>query len=279
MDAKIGCFTLPWSEFSFEDALSGIAKAGYKYVAFGLTHRGAEVPAIDGGVASAREAGKKIADAGLQTVMMFGRWNGENGVETMKRRIDQAKEVGCPLIVTAGVWGYKDGLKTPRTPEEMAPDEADFYKRMAQIAPYAHQAGVTITLKPHTGNTATGKVLRGTLDRVNSPAVRACYDAGNVHFYEGVSPEEDLPHIVDRTVALCIKDHRGARANADFPTPGDGDVDHARLFKTLKAANFSGPLVVERFDGTTPKKEIPLETANREAKRACDFLTRLVASI
>lgn len=279
MNVQIACFTLPWSEFSFEDALDGIAKAGYKYVAFGLTHKGAEVPAIDGGADAAREAEKKIADHGLKTVMMFGRWNGENGVETMKRRIDQAKEIGCPLIVTAGTNGYKDGLKTPRTPEEMAPDEAVFYERMAQIAPYAQTAGVTITLKPHTGNTGTAKVLRKTLDRIDSPAFQACYDAGNVRFYEGISPEEDLPHIVDRTVALCIKDHRGERTHADFPTPGDGDVDHARLFKTLRDANFSGPLVVERFDGTTPKKEISLETTNREAKRALDFLTRLVASI
>ena len=279
MDVQIACFTLPWSDLTFEEALDGIAKAGYKHVAFGLTHKGGEVPAIEGGVASAQEARKKIADHGLKTVMMFGRWNGENGVDIMKRRIDQAKALGCPFIVTAGTNGYKDGLKTPRTAEEMAPDEAVFHDRMAQIAPYAQQAGVTITLKPHTGNTGAAKVLRRTLDRINSPAFKACYDAGNVHFYEGISPEEDLPHIVDRTVALCIKDHRGARANADFPTPGDGDVDHARLFKTLSAAGFRGPLVVERFDGTTPKKDMTLEVINREAKRAFDFLTKLTASI
>jgi sugar phosphate isomerase/epimerase len=279
MEVQIGCFTLPWSELGFEDALDGIAKAGYRYAAFGLTHQGIEVPAIEGGPVSAREAGKKVADRGLKTVMLFARWSGENGVDAMKRRIDQAKELGCPFLVCAGTWGYKDGLKTPRTPGEMAPEEAVFHERMAQIAPHALQASVTVTLKPHTGNTATAKVLRATLDRIGSPAVQACYDAGNVRFYEGISPEEDLPLIVDRTVALCIKDHRGPRAHADFPTPGDGEVDHPRLFRTLKTAGFQGPLVVERFDGTTPKKEMSLETINREARRAFEFLDRTINSV
>jgi hypothetical protein len=83
-----------------------------------------------------------------------------------------------------------------------------------------------------------------------------------LHYYEGLAPEEDIKEIAAQTAALCVKDHRGPRGHDDFPTPGDGEVDHRSMLTTLRAAGFSGPCLVELVGGSTP------EETEHEARRA-----------
>src|SRR5438034_896197 len=130
---------------------------------------------------------------------------------------------------------------------------AGYHEAYRELAPLAQQAGVTLLLKPHTGSTATSKECLETMEAIAHPAVQICYDAGNVHFYEGLAPEEDVMPILPYVKALCLKDHQGPRANANFPVPGEGAVDHQLLFSRLKEGGFSGPMVLERVDGTLKK--------------------------
>jgi len=143
----------------------------------------------------------------------------------------------------------------------------------APLARAAEQTNVLVVLKPHMGLTAAAWELADTLERIGSPAVRACYDAGNVHYYEGLEPEEDIKDIAGQTVALCVKDHRGPRGTNDFPTPGDGDVDHAAIFRALAGAGFAGPCVVELVKGST------VEEVDRELARAARYLQGIVAAL
>jgi sugar phosphate isomerase/epimerase len=138
----------------------------------------------------------------------------------------------------------------------------------------AERRGVTIVLKPHGGIAGTGEDLALIVERLGSPAVRVCYDPGNVVYYEGVRPETDLPQVADLVRALCIKDHRGGQAVADFPTPGDGDVDHGAIVRTLRDANFAGPCLIERIDGLTTPEEV-----DRELARGRTYLERVVADV
>jgi hypothetical protein len=66
----------PYSNFPFERALSGIAKAGYPYVAWGTRHRDAsgerrDVIEVASPAAKAKELAGQCRDAGLKPVMMF----------------------------------------------------------------------------------------------------------------------------------------------------------------------------------------------------------------
>ena len=91
---------------------------------------------------------------------------------------------------------------------------------------------MTITLKPHTGITATAKACIEVTRRIVSDRLQICWDAGNVSFYEGIHPDPDLPDLAPRVKAVCIKDHLGLRGDANFPVPGQGQVDHERMFRT-----------------------------------------------
>ena len=67
---QIACMTLPYSGFSFERALAGIKRAGYRYVAWGIRHTesGQQAPLLptDASPAKARVLGKRCRDLGLE---------------------------------------------------------------------------------------------------------------------------------------------------------------------------------------------------------------------
>src|SRR5205085_10483040 len=72
---QIACMTLPYSRFPLARALTGIQSAGYRFVAWGTTHREASgsvpVMAPDAPPAAAKELGRRCRDLGLEPRMMF----------------------------------------------------------------------------------------------------------------------------------------------------------------------------------------------------------------
>jgi len=144
----------------------------------------------------------------------------------------------------------------------------------------AEAAHVTIALKPHTVITARARDCIEVLKRLRSPNLWIAWDAGNVSYYEGVYPDPDLPDLAPQVRAVCIKDHLGLRGDSNFPVPGQGQIDHELMFRTLYAAGFDGPLAIERVDGRTEKKLTPeivderLATAHQYLAPLLDRVTR-----
>src|SRR5215472_15143108 len=73
---QIACMTLPYQTFPMQRALEGIARAGYRFVAWGTTHMespGNRRPAlaVDAPPAEAKRLATRCRDMGLQPVMLF----------------------------------------------------------------------------------------------------------------------------------------------------------------------------------------------------------------
>jgi sugar phosphate isomerase/epimerase len=280
MQVQLGCFTYVFSEFPFATALEAIAGAGYRGVGLGLAPREAPIPGDDSGAAEGEALRRQLAGAGLQALFTFApRVTGEGGIDRFQRRIEFCQAAGVPFIIAAGAGGYKKWPDVKLTREELAAASAPYYAAYRELAPYAHQAGVTLLLKPHTGMTATSTECLETMQAIDHPAVQICYDAGNVHFYEGVAPEEDIVPILPHVKALCLKDHQGPRANANFPVPGEGGVDHRLLFSRMQEGGFNGPMVLERVDGRTKKAEMPLEMVVERITRARRHMEAALAEV
>ena len=275
---EFGCHTLPFARFSFEAALDAITAAGYRLCGLGLTHEGVAIPGDEATAVDLAAIRRQLEDRGLRPAMLFGlSWSRlpvEEGVVALKRRVDHAGALGCRFVLTAGTWGYRRFPDELLSPAERAPLDAACCEVLAAAGEYAAANGITILIKPHTGNTATGYDCRQTAERVDSRGVRVCYDAGNVRFYEGLDPVADVRDCLELTQALCIKDHRGPRAHRDFPVPGEGEVDHIALFRTLLAAGFDGPAIVERVDGTDTNAELSLATLGERITQARANLER-----
>ena len=248
---KLVCLTLPYAQFSLERGIEGVALAGYSYVGVGWPHEGEDPLGFDPDGPQVHHARKLCEEAGLTPVVIgHGRIPVNDRASMLLQRIDVCKAFGAEAIQMAGAGGYKRFPHEPLEPDVFQASHESYVVDLKPAGEYAAEQGVVLALKPHTGNTATAKHLARLLPEIDRPAVKACYDPGNVHFYEGVTPEDDFPYIAEQTYEIVVKDHIGPKAENNFPIPGEGDVDFGRIFSTAFDAGFDGPVVVERVNGT-----------------------------
>lgn len=274
---KIVCLTLPYYDNAFERSLEGIARAGYQYVAFGTEHQQQSVPHETDAGEPARLR-KLFGHYGLQPAVLFAhsQLHPDQPIVRATRMIEIAHELEIPEINALGFWGYHTFPDEPLTENEYARQNERFIAYFQNIAETAGKLGVMLTLKPHTGNTANGAILAETLRRIGSRHVKACYDPGNVGYYEGLNPEQDLLAVASETVSIVAKEQgvRGLRSY-NFSVPGEGDYDWDDMFATLKKYGFDGLVIVEKLD----KDGVSLlpEETDRRAERARINLERLLA--
>jgi inosose dehydratase len=179
------------------------------------------------------------------------------------------------MMVGAGPWYFTKFPNVPKRQRDWAEEVTRFYAGLEKAIRHAESARVIVALKPHTGITARARDCLEVVNRLKSPQLKIAWDAGNVSFYEGVHPDPDLPDLAPHVVAVCIKDHLGLRGDANFPVPGQGQVDHELMFRTLFRAGFDGPLAIERVDGRSEKKLTP-EVVDERLAAAHAFLVPLL---
>lgn len=279
MDIQLGIWNLPWSHFTFEEGLAGIRASGYTTVCLYPQHKDGPCYTEDMSDEEIAALKTRLDDCGLTCVMLMAVNPVTSGVDAARRRIDMAAQMGVPYLCATGTWEWVKFLEERKPEEQLAAEHKAFVDGYRQVTAYAEQAGVVITLKPHGGNSATGPILRQTIEDVGSPAFMACVDAGNVRFYEGIDPVADVEPILTYARTMCLKDHSGARGNANFPVIGDGGVDHPALLAKLHAAGFDGPMVVERFDGASGRTGIDFATVCERARISRKNILRIAASV
>jgi len=258
----LGAFTRFFRNFTLEQALNAIAEAGYRYAGLMAKHQDQPSLPSAGGPNSVDEIRRMVDSAGLElTTIILGR---PESPEVGKRWVEDCQGLGIRHMIIINPWPYSQGLDVRRPEAELKPEEEAYFKLMHELADYAQPKGITLAIKPHTGCTATSKEQRETLAAIDHPNVGVYYDPGNVSFYEGVRPEEDLPKIADKVIGMCVKDHQGARANPSFPVPGRGDVDWKRIFQTLRDAGVSGPCTLENFTAKEPSEIVEGARETRE---------------
>ncbi len=276
---QLGAMTIPYARWTLDRALEGIAGAGFSQV-------GIVRPLTDGPFYPERATASdyaafraRIERHGLTPALMFASRGQGDPAERLRDDVDRVAELGIPYLLVIPI------SPAPKFPGERPADEhpsemiwftrVEGWLRMIALAVRrAERRGVTILLKPHGGIAGTGVDLALLVERLGSRAVRVCYDPGNISYYEGVRPEPDLPGVVDLVRAVCIKDHRGGRAVVDFPVPGDGEIDHTAIFRTLLAGGFDGPCLIERIDGLNSPEE-----TDQALARGRGYLEGIIAEV
>jgi sugar phosphate isomerase/epimerase len=179
-------------------------------------------------------------------------------------RIEQAAAARIPFLLTFG-----------RT----RPGEYENVIRCLKSAgPLARQAGVTVVIKQHGGNTATGQDCLRILRDVGDEGVKICYDAGNVLDYENHDPIPDIQACWRDVRAFAIKDHRNWPKDEDCG-PGFGEIDHYRLLMPVARTGLEMPLACENiFEPLLPRPKTP-EGVDALARRAREFLESVTRGI
>lgn len=261
---QIGCFTRPFSEFTYSETLDAIAAAGFASV--GLM--AVKLPSGTVTLADANEAqlGAIRDEAAKRKLAISVTYYGgppvknslSEGIDGIRKLIGNCQQTGCAAIVLGGT--ADESIMTA------------YYEAIAAVCDEAAEKKVTLVLKPHGGLNATGPQCREIIRKVDHPAFRLWYDPGNILYYsEGaIDPLDDVESVAGLVTGMCVKDFMPPRDVA--VNPGTGRVKFPELMKRLKAGGFrSGPLVVE----TLAPGDLATTTANARAAR--EFLEKLVS--
>ena len=270
---QIACMTLNYGAYPIERALKGIASAGYKYVAWGPRHAGSagrDTPVLDekAPASAARELAAKTRDAGLEPVMMFGvvYVHTPEAVEVYKRRIEQAAAARVPYVLAFGE------IKGPPS------DYPDWVRNLKTLGPLARAAGVTIAIKQHGGNTATGAQCARIVEEVADEGVKMFYDAGNNWWYPNVDPLPDIPKCARHIRGFCIKDFR-AVPKRTICGAGFGEIDHYKLLGAVARTGLKMPLACENiFEPYSARPSTP-EGIDALARRSREYLESVAAGL
>jgi sugar phosphate isomerase/epimerase len=232
----IGCSTNCYHGFDLTSALRGIADAGFHHVELASVRDYTEHVMPE--EMSARDMERlrdMLKDYGLCPMSISGHSNlsSPEGVDNFKRRVDMAKQLGATVVNTG-----------PGEVESPGGAEA-FFHNMRDVAHYAGQAGVTVALETHGELMGSGSTAASVIERIDSPWVRINYDTGNVIFYGGVTPGDDIGAALPYLAHIHLKDKRGGKKVWDFPPLGRGVVDFPALFSLLVREHYTGPISVE----------------------------------
>jgi sugar phosphate isomerase/epimerase len=268
---QIACMTLPYSQFPLQRALAGIRDAGFRYVAWGTTHRengqNVSVLAADAPPARARDLAARCRDLGLEPVLMFSGVypEAQNGLDVLRQRLLQAAAAGIPQVLT---FGHTQGG-----------NHQLWLERFRQLGPVARQNGVLLVVKQHGGETGTGVACARITREVGDAGVKVNYDAGNVMDYLQIDPLPDIRACADEVRSFCIKDHRNFPGPHQDCGPGLGEIDHYRLLHPVAFTGRPMPLCCENiFAPRIPRPTQP-EGVDALARRAREFLELVVRGV
>jgi sugar phosphate isomerase/epimerase len=279
---KLGVMAGMYASLPVDEAMSRIRKAGYKYVSLVRKHGNDLV--LDPELSKADRAVmlRRIRNLGVEPFMSLGGFAGDpqtqSGLDKFIAQLDLCADYEIPIMVGAGPWYYTKFPNIPKRERDWVEEVARFYAGLEKAVRHAESIKVVIGLKPHTGITARAKDCIAVIKRIQSPYLKIAWDEGNISFYEGVYPDPDLVDLAPQVKAVCIKDHLGLRGEANFPVPGQGQIDHEKMFRTLFSAGFNGPLGIERVDGRDQKKLTP-EMVDERLVAARKFLVPLLDRI
>jgi sugar phosphate isomerase/epimerase len=269
---QIACMTLPYSPFPLDRALRGIKAAGYRYVAWGTSHREegeakpVPVMAADAPPQRAKALGQKCRDLGLEPLMMFSTVYPENpnGLEVLRNRVRQAAAAGIGQVLT---FGHTKGGNRKL-----------WIERFKELIPICRDLKVQIVVKQHGGETGTGVACADITRELNDEAIKVNYDAGNVMDYLNLDPIPDIQKCADEVRSFCIKDHRNFPRDQDCG-PGVGEIDHYKLLAPVAFTGRAMPLCCENiFAPVLPRPTEP-EGVDALARRAREFLEVVIQGL
>jgi len=131
-------------------------------------------------------------------------------------------------------------------------------------AEYAEKNGVVLALENHGLMAGRSDQVRGIIEKVNSPALRANLDTGNF-LLVGQDPTDAARELADVVALVHLKDFRKARPDETIhvykgldgvgytgTVTGEGGVDLPTIVSILGAAGYEGWLSLEYEGGMDP---------------------------
>ncbi|MGI6083089.1 MAG: sugar phosphate isomerase/epimerase family protein [Limnochordia bacterium] len=247
MEVKLGCMLRPYAKYPVARALEGIARAGYRYTAFLGKCPDGGAYSLDTPLEESLALKKQMESFGIKPVTAWASDPLSYGPEGMRRHVAIAQELELEYLLLSSPYAGQKG-PNPLSQEET---KSKFISIIESVLPECEKTNLRLDVKPHMGPYGTGPGLFELAETIDHPCFGVSYDPGNIRYYEGLVPEEDVVVAAPRVTSICIKDHEGPQRNSSFPNPGEGDVNWSRIFAVLKESGFRGYALIEVMQGET----------------------------
>lgn len=250
--------------FSIEEAIDGIAKAGFHYIELTATKGWTEH--VFPGLTFSRllQIQDRLTAANLIPFSMSGHCNlmDTSRIGDFMENIRLAAFFGCRYIVSS--------IGEAHLHDNAVADAETVAEHIRRLVPMLETFGLTLVLETHGHEHGTGRALDEIVRLVASENVRINYDTANVIFYGGVDPVQDLAGCVHDVAYLHLKDKAGAQEAWNFPALGEGNVDFPSIFRALDAVGNQAPFSVEiEFTQEGPKN---LAQVDEAVQTSADYL-------
>lgn len=249
--------TIVFAPYPLDRALEGLAAASYRACEIGAVKGWFEH--IDPDTVSDAEVARiasKLVDLGLQPVSLSGHTQLQTaeGKARFGRAIDIAAALGMRVVNT-----FTGDASTEAERES-------FFQNVADLCDHAAKYGLKIGMETDSNMLPTAHDGLAILDRIDRPDTLGFnYDPGNVVYYAGADPSEDIRLALPRMVHFHLKDKIGGKGVFNFPPPGEGELDLPRLLQLAADARYAGPISAEvEFDEAGwPDYDACLDAAHR----------------
>lgn len=241
MDNILGLNTNTYHTYTFDEALEGTAKGGFKYIELSAVRGWTEHVPLEGTDADYREIKAKLAHWGLKPSALSGHSDltTKPGVEDGKKAVDLCVRFEIAILNTAIGGHYSEDE-----------DKSAFMGNIYELADYAAARGVKIGLEIHGDIMANAKLSIPLIEEINRPNVLINYDTANCEFYGDTAAVDEMAVVAPYLVHVHLKDKIGPKRVWDFPAVGEGHVAFNRVLEILADKKYTGPFGVEiEFQG------------------------------
>jgi L-ribulose-5-phosphate 3-epimerase len=228
--------TICFKPYTLEEALRGLSEAGFDTVEIGAVKGFLQHLDPDLLGPSEIDGARRLLDTyGLRCVSLSGHApiHLDEGLQRLRNVLAAGKELGVLVLNTF-------------TGDAETPEQVDRFKANARlIADEAQEAGIRLCIETDSNLLPTAAVGMDLLAEIDHEWIQINYDPGNVVYYVGARPEEDIKAGLGHYGHVHLKDQRGGKGKLDFPVLGEGEIDLASLLRDLAGSGFSGPVSME----------------------------------
>jgi len=258
---KIAACSAIYKDFSLEEALAGIADAGYRFVEVAAMpgwceHVDPHKPeTVDTLRRSLDKTGLALVAISAHCDLLEAQQRGK-----LMDTIALAQALGCGFVVTSPGAGGDDR-------------RAERIRALRELDACCGRHGVKLALEPH-GELGGGALLSELIEAAGTEHVCINYDTANVLFFMGLDPLSDIKAAQARLAHVHFKDKRGPKGVWDFPPVGQGELDFGKVIGWLREIGYDGCISVEiEF---TPDAKHTYAQLNAAVKASLDHVKTLL---
>lgn len=267
MKRIVGVNSNTYHGYRIEDALEGIAAAGFRYVELTATKGWTEHVFPDQSFAYLSGIKRRMEALSLKPFALSGHCNlmDKERITDFILNMELAAFFNCDYIVSSIGEAHLEDRQTAG--RQGVIDNID------ALLPSLEKFNLRLVLETHGADHSTGKILKEIVEGVGSERVAINYDTANVIFYAGVNPEKDMLDCMDHIAFMHIKDKAGAEKEWNFPVLGKGRVNFPDILANLEKAGNGCPFSVElefTADGAGS-----LAAVNQAVRESAEYLKAL----